>query len=100
MQRPIPETPNGMVMENFRAFQVRMLNYARSCKLSDTLPDPEYIVVNLPKEYEFLIQMLNAQEDNGLSFRLLCDDGHSQIMTDLEMHGATKLNPRGKNPIF
>ena len=57
-------------------------------------------VVNLPKEYEFLIQMLNAQEDNGLSFRLLCDDGHSQIMSDLEMHGATKLNPRGKHPIF
>lgn len=100
MQRPVPETPNGMILENFRAFQVRMLNYARSCKLNDTLPSPDYIVVNLPKEYEFLFQMLNAQEDNGLSFRLLCDDGHSNILTDLEMHGATKLNPRGKNPIF
>lgn len=100
MQRPVPETPNGMVLENFRAFQVRMLNYARSCKLHEALPNPDYIVVNLPKEYEFLFQMLNAQEDNGLSFRLLCDDGHSNILTDLEMHGATKINPRGKNPIF
>lgn len=100
MQRPIPETPNGMVMENFRSFQVRMLNYARSCALNDNLPNPEYIVVNLPKEYDFLFQMLNAQEDTGMEFRLLCEDGHSNILTDLEMHGATKLNPRGKNPIF
>jgi len=100
MQRPVPETAQGMVLENFRAFQVRMLNYARSCKLNESMPDPAYIVVNLPQEYEFLIQMLNAPEDNGLSFRLLCDDGHSNILTDLEMHGATKLNPRGRNPIF
>lgn len=100
MQRPVPETPNGMVLENFRAFQVRLLNYVRTCKLNDSIPNPDYVVVNLPQEYEFLFQMLDAQEDNGISFRLLCSDGHSSILQDLEMHGATKLNPRGKNPIF
>ena len=100
MLRPVPETANGMVCENFRAFQSRLLNYARTCKLSDTLPTPAYIVVNLPKEYEFLIQTLNAQEDNGLSFRLLCDDGHSNILENLEMHGATKINNRTRNPVF
>ena len=100
MQRPIPETANGMVLENFRAFQMRVLNYARTCQQNDSLPKPDYIVVNLPQEYEFLIQMLNAQEDNGMNFRLLCADGHSNILTDIELHGATKANARGKNPIF
>lgn len=100
MQRPVPETATGMVCENFRVFQSRLLNYVRTCKLSDALPDPQYIVMNLPKEYAFLVQMLNAQEDNGLSFKLLCDDGHSNILTDLEMHGATKINNRSRNPLF
>lgn len=100
MQRPVPETPNGMVCENFRAFQVRLLNYARTCKINDTLPTPAYIVLNLPKQYEFLTQMLNAQEDNGIPFRLLCTDGHSGILKDLEMHGASKMTARSRNPVF
>lgn len=100
MQRPVPETANGMVCENFRAFQSRLLGYARACRLNEHLPDPQYIVVNLPKEYEFLVQTLNAQEDNALSFKLLCDDGHSSILTDLEMHGATKITNRSRNPLF
>ena len=100
MQRPVPETPQGMVCENFRAFQIRLLQYARTCHLTETLPDPEFVVVNLPQEYAFLIDALNQQEDNKMEFRLLATEGRHVQTELLEMRGAAGMSSRSHNPIF
>ncbi len=100
MQRPIPETPQGMVCENFRAFQIRLLQYARTCRLTETLPDPEFVVVNLPQEYGFLVDALNQQEDNQIEFRLLASEGRHARTELLELFGAAGMSSRSHNPIF
>lgn len=100
MQRPVPETPQGIVCENFRAFQIRLLQYVRTCRLTDTLPDPEFVVVNLPQEYAFVVEALNQQEDNQIEFRLLTSEGRHVRTEHLEMFGAAGMNSRSHNPIF
>ena len=100
MQRSVPETSQGMVCENFRAFQIRLLQYVRTCHLTETLPDPEFVVVNLPQEYAFLIDALNQQEDNKIEFRLLATEGRHVQTELLEMYGAAGMSSRSHNPIF
>lgn len=69
MQRPIPETEEGFISENFRIFEKRMLLLKKHCDYDNIMPTPEFILINMPKEYEFIIDQLNGDEDNGIEFR-------------------------------
>ena len=69
MQRPIPETEEGFIAENFRIFEKRILLLKKHCDLDAIMPTPEFVLINMPKEYEFMIDLLNGDEDNGIEFR-------------------------------
>ena len=65
MQRPLPETPEGFQYENFRIIMKWMLLYARQAALTEYAAPPEYILVNMPKELYFLLDMANEEQKDA-----------------------------------
>ena len=65
MQRPLPETPEGFQYENFRIIMKWMLLYARQAGLTEYAAPPEYILVNMPKELYFLLDMANEEQKDA-----------------------------------
>lgn len=68
MQRELPEDERGFVYENFRYILKRVLLFARQCRLTEGMPEPDYTVLNLPPEYAFLLERLNAETDSHMKF--------------------------------
>lgn len=69
MQRPIPETEEGFISENFRIFEKRILLLKKHCDYDNIMPNLEFVMINMPQEYSFIINQLNEDEDNGIEFR-------------------------------
>ena len=90
MQRPIPETEEGYILENFRIFEKRILLLKRFCDYDNIMPNPEFIVINMPKEFEFVIESLNLDEDNGIEFRYFSPEteGSDVVADNLDLVGA------------
>ena len=90
MQRPIPETEEGFISENFRIFEKRILLLKKHCDYDNIMPTPEFIMINMPKEYEFIIEQLNQDEDNGIEFRYFDpqEDEPPVVAENLDMVGA------------
>jgi hypothetical protein len=90
MLRPEPETPEGMIAENFRILLKWALLLVRSNKGLGKGCDPEYILVNIPPQFAFVIDEVNKEKkENGIEFRKFTTDHISpKVSANLELYGA------------
>ena len=68
MQRELPEDERGFIYENFRYILKRILLFIRQCRLTEGMPVPDYTVLNLPVQFAFLLERVNAEEDSHMKF--------------------------------
>lgn len=89
MQRPVPETREGIAAENFRIFVKYALLLKQQNEQSGYLAAPQYVLVNMPAEYGYLIERINA-EDSGLEFRWFdpAREDNTQLTGNLDLYGA------------
>ena len=91
MLRPEPTNPRDYVYENFRIFIKWTLSFLRSNEQLTTLGEPEFVLVNLPSQYEFLFERVNAdkaeQKIEFVSFDPAVEDNDS-LTGNLELFGA------------
>ncbi len=90
MIRETPETPEGVICENFRVFMKWALSLIESNEKITSLGKPEFICVNLPKDLSFILDKANEDEaENKLRFiPLRTDAGQPEIYGNLEMYGG------------
>lgn len=90
MIRPIPETEEGVIAENFRVFMKWALALIESNENIVKLGRPEFVCVNLPKDLGFVLNKMNEEaEENKLQFiPLRNDDDQPEIYGNLEMFGG------------
>lgn len=88
MQRAIPESAEGFVYENFRVFVKWTLEFIANNTSITSLGAPEAVYVNMPDEYSFLYDMVNAEEDNGIKFLPLSAENNELVRKNLELYGG------------
>ena len=89
MLRPLPETTEGVRFENFRILQKWLLLYARQMRMTEYAAAPEYILVNMPKEYYGLLDTANAGQAEGPKFLpFTATDGLGAVKEHLSLCGA------------
>ena len=95
MQRPIPETHEGIVQEKFRTFVKWGLGVLHANPQLTSIGMPKYISVNLPPEYQYVIDNLASEEkESGIQFqRFTAYDDDPELAFHLELFGGlnTKL---------
>ena len=84
MQRPLPETPEGFQYENFRIIMKWILLYARQAALTEYMTAPEFILVNMPKELYFLLDMANTEQKEAGTPRFLPFAAADKLSPDLK----------------
>ncbi len=91
MQRPTPTNARDFVYENFRIFVKWALSYLRGNDQLTTLAEPEFVLVNMPAEYDFLFERVNAdkaeQKIEFVSFDPAIED-NTTVTHNLELFGA------------
>ncbi len=90
MQRPIPETPEQIVNENFRVFVKWALSLLISNEKILTLGAPEFVCVNIPAHLSYAIDAVNEEkEENCIEFRALAtNDATAEVLANLEFYGG------------
>lgn len=90
MQRPIPETEEGFILENFRIFEKRILLLKKHCEYDQIMPTPDFIFINMPQEFAFIVDALNEDEDNGIEFRYFSPETENApaVTENLDLLGA------------
>ena len=68
LQRPLPTEPRGFILENFRAIEKKILNYMRFCQFNENIGEVEAVILRLPSQYRFIIECLNADENNKVHY--------------------------------
>ena len=95
MQRPIPETHEGIVEEKFRVFVKWGLGILTSNPTLTSIGQPKCVYVNLPTEYQYIFDSLAKEEkENGIPFVRFTDaDDDGELAHNLELFGGlnTKL---------
>ena len=91
MLRPTPTDARGFVYENFRIFIKWTLSFLRSNEQLTTLGEPEFVLVNMPAEYDFLFERVNRdkaeQHIEFVSFDPAIED-NTAITHNLELFGG------------
>lgn len=105
LQRPAPETREGVAVENFRIILKWLLLYARQNKHAGNLPTPEFIMVNLPGEFNYVIEAFNAPEEkaeHGIELRPFNTDAElgSDVCYNLDLFGAAFSQDYNKHNNF
>lgn len=90
MQRPIPETAEEIVNENFRVFVKWALSLLVSNEKLVGLGAPDFVCVNLPDHLSFAIDYYNDQkESNAIEFRRFAANNASEnVINNLELYGG------------
>ena len=90
MQRPIPETEDGITQENFRVFVKWALALIQNNQKLTDFGAPKFVCVNLPKNFQFVIDGVNEEEkENGLPFvRFSFADDNEDLAQNLELFGG------------
>lgn len=91
MLRQTPDTKEGFVCENFRVFVKWTLDLLRGNQAIFALGAPEAIYVNMPDEFSFVYDTVNAElADNKVAFAPLATaaGGNEAVLKDLELFGA------------
>lgn len=69
MQRPVPDTREGVVYENFRIFVKYALEFVRANARLTSIGVPSTVYVNMPDEYEYLFELVNEESsENRIKF--------------------------------
>ena len=93
MTREVPQTPEGVLYENFRILLKWMLLYARQAETAEYLSKPEFIVVNLPPKYSHLTEQANEEQKQcgGLLLRpfVPAEKLPEQVRENLDLYGCT-----------
>ena len=102
MQRPTPQGREEYVYENFRIFQKWTLDLLAGNPEIVNLAKMETVYVNMPVEYNYLFDMLNAeQEENGVAFApLLPESTEEKIATNLELYGGFYVHNYNQPNVF
>ena len=95
MLRPEPETPEGKIYENFRILMKWALLLVKHNKGIGKGCDPEYILVNIPPQFAFVIDEANKEKkENGIEFRkFITDHINPKVSANLELYGAVYTAP-------
>lgn len=101
MMREEPTDHNGVIYENFRLFIKHALLMKMQMESGVHYSAPTQVVVNLPKDYAFVIDEAN-KEGNGIDFKLFepnkeCD---VSLTENLDMFGAVVMNAYNKRNNF
>lgn len=101
MQREIPYTPDGVLYENFRIFVKWALTLIQENGNLTELGNPEFVCVNLPREFASVLHSVNEEEEeNKISFVNLPYNGMGKVIrSNLELYGglfSKQINPAGK----
>ncbi len=98
MQRPIPETDEGVMCENFRVFVKWALSLLATNEKITQLGMPEFVCVNIPDAIAFVLDATNEErEENGIEFRKLSEREYSRkVLYNLELYGG--LFPKSIHP--
>ncbi len=90
MQRPVPETAEEIINENFRVFVKWALSLLISNEKLVGLGMPDFICVNIPEHLSFALDFANEQrEENGLEFRrFTANHASGDILANLELYGG------------
>lgn len=102
MIRPLPETPEGFLAENFRMIAKWALLYRAQLRLEEYIPEPEFVLVNLPAEYASAVEAFNREGDSGIEFR--CFDprpeGNCDLTLNLDLYGILFAGRFNQNQNF
>ena len=98
MQRPIPETKEGVVIENFRVFVKYALMLIRSNPILVAMGAPEFVSVNLPERFDFIFSAIAEETDNGIRFVRF--SANEDIANNLELYGGLKSDSWHPSAIF
>lgn len=101
MLRPVPETKEGVLYENFRVLVKWALTLLQGNAKLVEIGKPEYVCVNLPSDLAPVLDAVNEEkEENGIPFiRLPETDGEKDFSEHLELFGGLypkQINPAGK----
>ena len=89
MQRPEPTEREGFVYENFRVFVKWTLEFIANNAGITSLGAPEAVYVNMPREFSFLYDMVNEEEEeNGIRFAPLAEEQNELVLKNLELYGG------------
>lgn len=103
MLRETPTTEEGIQFENWRIIAKWILLYARSAKLSEYTDSPDFVLVNMPEDHYFLLDMMNAEQgEKELQFRPFdaADKMSGTIKGNLNLYGGMFANHYNKNHNF
>ena len=102
MTRETPETAEGIRYENWRIVMKWILLYARQAALTEYIPSPEFIVVNLPAEFRPLLDKANEEQGEGLQFRpfAAADKMSPEVRANLDLYGGLFAGHFNKNHNF
>ena len=94
MQRPVPEDHEGIVYENFRYFIKWTLDLIRANDRLTAISPFEAVYVNMPKEFDFLIDKTNEEmHENKVRFASAGFNKDKQpIYENPEMYGGFFVN--------
>ncbi len=90
MQRPEPQSQGEYIYENFRIFMKWALELIQNNRDIVSLAKLDTVYVNMPAEYAFLFETVNAKRDeHGVTFAPLLFDGTEMTMAEnLELYGG------------
>ena len=88
MQRPEPQNEEEMVEENFRSILKRILLYNEFNQQNKNLNDFEYVLLNIPERFAFLVDRLSNDEQNKVTFRRVDSSVFADSVGALDLAGA------------
>lgn len=90
MQRPIPETNEGIICENFRVFIKWALSLLETNEKITQLGMPEFVCVNVPDTVSYVLDYANEErEESGIEFRGIGDGNYDRkVLHNLELFGG------------
>lgn len=100
MQRPVPETIEGVRVENFRLFVKHVMLMKMQIEQGGIYTVPQYALVNMPKDYAYIIDETNKEDDdNGFEFRFFEaeKEDNVELSEHLDLFGALFMNQFNKN---
>ena len=95
-------SPKDMVERNFKNIHKRILLYCEAVKADPDLPDPEYIIMNFPKRFAFLLARANKDRSGSYEFKYFNPsiEDNSKFTENLDMFGALFTKVYNKTKIF
>lgn len=90
MQRPVPDTQEGVAFENFRIFEKYVLEFIRANGRLTAIKEPSSVYVNMPEEFEYIYELVNQEiDENKIKFEDLGIKKEKPIIKEhLELYGG------------